>query len=83
VILLQFSFICQCSFGQGYCLAESTVNRYRQVRAARRLVAFVCLNVQELWRQCDAASAEYGTFPFVKTQRFGPPDILRKSARRP
>jgi hypothetical protein len=34
------------------------------------------------WPQCDAASAEYGTFSLVKTQRFDPLDILRNMHRR-
>ena len=58
------------------------MNRYRPASAARRLGAFVCLNVRELWRQCDAASAEYGTFSLVKTQRFDTPDILHNMRRR-
>ncbi|CAP79287.1 hypothetical protein PCH_Pc09g00400 [Penicillium rubens Wisconsin 54-1255] len=65
-----------------YCLAELTVNQYRPASAACHLGAFVFLNDRGLWRQCDAASAEYGTFSLVKTQRFDPPDILHNMRRR-
>ena len=58
------------------------MNRYRLASAARRLVAFVCLNVRKLWRQCDAASAECGAFSLVKTQRFDPPDTIQNMRRR-
>ena len=47
----------------------------------RLLTVFDCLNVLEIWRQCDGASAEYGTFSLVEIQRLGSPDIVHNMRR--
>ena len=58
------------------CEALSTTER-RTATARFGLPGF-----GKLWRQCDSASAEYGTFSLVKIQRFDAPGILHNMRRR-
>lgn len=57
------------------------MNRYCPPSSERFLIVFDCLEVLEIWHQCDCASGEYGTFSLVEIQRLDSLDIVHNMRR--